>query len=113
MGYTSKFKGAEIDAILESCVFPSFFYDALMQVTVTKEVIDELWQYMREHNKTVIHDVRLGMNLEMEVSNEVVVTSDLRIVNNKLYTEVLIFVYDDGTVYHEDFVVKYPLAIEE
>ena len=53
------------------------------------------------------------MNLEMNVENEVIVTSDLRIVNDKLYTEVFIFVYDDdGIVHNEYFEVKYPLAFE-
>lgn len=84
-----------------------------MQGTVTKEVIDELWQYMREHNKTVIHDVRVGMNLEMDASNSVIVTSDLRIVNDKLYTKVLIFGYDgDGIIHYENFEAMYPLAFE-
>jgi hypothetical protein len=114
MGYTSKFKGAEIDAILESCVFPSFFFDAVAQDAVTKDVIDNLWQYMRGRGVPTIHDVRLGMNLEMEASNTVLVTSDLRIVNDdKLYTKGFMYFYDyDGIVHRENFVAKYPLTFE-
>jgi hypothetical protein len=114
MGYTSKFKGAEIDAILESCVFPSFFFDAFIQDAVTKDVIDNLWQYMRGRGVSTIHDVRVGMNLEMDASNSVIVTSDLRIVNNKLYTEVFMFGYDyDGIVHSENFEATYPLTFGE
>lgn len=113
MGYKSKFKGAEIDAILERCVFPSFFYDALIQDAVTKAVIDNLWQYMRERNMSTMHDVRLGMNLRMPASNEVEITSDLSIRDDELCTVVIIVGYDyDGNIHFERFDVKYPLAFE-
>lgn len=114
MEYTSKFKGEEIDAILESCVFPSFFYNAFIQEAVTKDVIDNLWQYMKGRLVPTIHDVRVGMNLEMDAENSVIVTSDLRIVNDKLCTNVFIIGYDDdGIVHNEYFTLKYPLTFEE
>ena len=114
MGYKSKFKGAEIDAILESCAFPTFFYDAFIQEAVTKDVIDNMWQYLRERNVLTIHDIRLGAKLTMNAANEVIVTSDLTIVNDKLYRETYIFFYDgDGIVHNEYFEEEYLLVIPQ
>ena len=114
MGHKSKFRGAEIDAILESCTFPSFFYDAFIQEAVTKEVIDKVYQYAIEHGRMTMHDVRLGLNLGVSATNELVVTTGLTIVNDKLYQEVYIFFYDgDGIVHNEYYELRYPLALED